>query len=206
MFCDYLCDARYEWVQGVSQTASIRCPTQVCHEWNTVAHLNEYEGNPAGVPSATTSCRRLFDYLDDRVERVARSGRKGALGGAARRPDDQDARTPSGCAATSCAASRWPTCGPTRTSPSGAPTDRSTCATARPSKGGVPRRRTVLAVPEFDWAIGGLRQWVEEARPLLDPGDHPALWLTERLHSDLAQAPRQAVLRGCATRPVWTRH
>jgi site-specific recombinase XerD len=48
-------------------------------------------------------------------------------------------------------------------------------------KGGVPRRRTVLAVPEFDWVIAGLRQWVEEARPILDPADHPALWVTERL-------------------------
>ena len=59
----------------------------------------------------------------------------------------------------------------------------------------MPRRRTVLAVPEFDWAIGGLRQWVEEARPLLVPGDHPALWLTERLHRISLQAPRQTVLR-----------
>ena len=31
-------------------TASVRCPSQVCHEWNTVAHLNEYEGNPARRP------------------------------------------------------------------------------------------------------------------------------------------------------------
>jgi site-specific recombinase XerD len=39
----------------------------------------------------------------------------------------------------------------------------------------------VLSVPEFDWAIEGLRQWVEQARPLLNPGDHSALWVTERL-------------------------
>ncbi|MHB1534823.1 MAG: tyrosine-type recombinase/integrase, partial [Acidimicrobiales bacterium] len=48
-------------------------------------------------------------------------------------------------------------------------------------KGGVPRRRTVLAVPEFDWVVAGLRQWVEEGRPILDPGDHQGLWVTERL-------------------------
>ncbi len=36
-------------------------------------------------------------------------------------------------------------------------------------RGGVPRRRTVLAVPEFDWAIDGLSQWVEEARPVAQP-------------------------------------
>ena len=48
-------------------------------------------------------------------------------------------------------------------------------------RGGVPRRRTVLSVPEFDWVIGGMRQWVEQARPIINAADHPALWLTERL-------------------------
>ena len=47
--------------------------------------------------------------------------------------------------------------------------------------GSLPRRRTVLAVPEFDWIVAGLRQWVEEARPLFDAPGNPALWLTERL-------------------------
>jgi site-specific recombinase XerD len=49
------------------------------------------------------------------------------------------------------------------------------------TKGSLPRRRTVLAVPEFDWIVEGLRQWVERARPLFDAEGHPALWLTERL-------------------------
>lgn len=48
------------------------------------------------------------------------------------------------------------------------------------SRGSPPRRRTVLTVPEFDWVTGVLGQWVEEVRPLLAPGQHPALWVTER--------------------------
>jgi integrase/recombinase XerC len=47
--------------------------------------------------------------------------------------------------------------------------------------GSLPRRRTVLAVPELDWIVTGLTQWVEEARPLFEAADHPALWVTERL-------------------------
>jgi integrase/recombinase XerC len=39
----------------------------------------------------------------------------------------------------------------------------------------------VLPVPEFGWAIAGLHQWTEQARPILRPADHPALWVTERL-------------------------
>jgi integrase/recombinase XerC len=48
-------------------------------------------------------------------------------------------------------------------------------------RGSLPRRRTVMTVPEFDWVVDGMRQWVEQVRPLFRAGDHPALWLTERL-------------------------
>jgi integrase/recombinase XerC len=78
MFCDYLCDPRYGWVQECRERFGL-VPSQPCHEWNTVAHLNDYEGNPARRPFSYDELQVLFDYLDDRVERVARLGRKGAL-------------------------------------------------------------------------------------------------------------------------------
>jgi DNA-binding Xre family transcriptional regulator len=48
------------------------------------------------------------------------------------------------------------------------------------SRGSPPKRRTVLTVPELGWVVDLLREWVEEIRPLLAPGHHPALWITER--------------------------
>ena len=48
------------------------------------------------------------------------------------------------------------------------------------SNGSPPKRRTVLTVPEMDWAVPVLQQWVEEMRPLFSPGSLPALWVTER--------------------------
>jgi integrase/recombinase XerD len=48
------------------------------------------------------------------------------------------------------------------------------------SKGGPPKRRTVLTVPELDWVVEVLDQYVTEVRRLLSPGAHPALWVTER--------------------------
>jgi site-specific recombinase XerD len=48
------------------------------------------------------------------------------------------------------------------------------------SRGGPPRRRTVLTVPEMDWIVPVLEQWVDELRPRFAPGAHPALWITER--------------------------
>ena len=44
-----------------------------------LAHLNDYEGNPARRPFSYDELQALFDYLDERVDRVAHSGRKGAL-------------------------------------------------------------------------------------------------------------------------------
>src|SRR5680860_1559959 len=179
MFCDYLTDARYDWPRQCRDRFD-QVPTQVCHEWNTVAHLNDYEGRPGRRPFTYDELQVLFDYLDERVERVAGSGRKGAL--AALR-DAQMIKT-----AYAFGLRRNELC-------------RLDVADLRPNphmrdwgtygsvhvrygkaiRGGIPRRRTVLAVPEFDWAIAGLRQWVEQARPILNAGDHPALWVSERL-------------------------
>lgn len=48
------------------------------------------------------------------------------------------------------------------------------------SHGSPPKRRTVLKVPEMDWVAPVLGDYVTEVRPLLGPGKHPALWVTER--------------------------
>jgi site-specific recombinase XerD len=179
MFCDYLTDARYEWA-GQRRDRFDQVPAQVCHEWSTVAHLNGYEGSPARRPLTHDEMQRLFDYLDDRVDRVARSGRKGAL--TALR-DAQMIKT-----AYAFGLRRNELCrldiADLRPNPHVA--DWGTYGSVhvrygKSSKGGVPRRRTVLAVPEVDWVVAGLRQWAQEARPVLGPGDHPALWVTERL-------------------------
>jgi site-specific recombinase XerD len=156
-----------------------RVPVQVCHEWNTVAHLNEYEGRPARRPLTYEELQRLFDYLDDRVEVIANAGKKGSLAalrdaivfktayayGLRRnelcRLDLADLRPNPHMPA-------WGTYGSVHV------------RYGKAVRGGVPRPRTVLTVPEFDWVVSGLRQWVEQARPLFDPADHPALWVTER--------------------------
>lgn len=77
MFFDYLLDVRYGWVSECEQRFGV-IPSQVCHHFNTVAHLNDYEGRPGRRPFTYDELQHLFDFLDTRVERVQRSGRKGA--------------------------------------------------------------------------------------------------------------------------------
>lgn len=179
MFCDYLTDTRYGWLRECRDRFD-QVPAQICHEWNTVAHLNEYEGRPGRRPFTYEELQRLFDWLDDRVEVTARSGRKGAL--AALR-DAQLFKT-----AYAFGLRRNEVCRldladlrPNPRIPQWGPYGAIHVRYGKATRGGVPRRRTVLAVPEFDWAIDGLRQWVEHGRPLFRAGDHPALWVTERL-------------------------
>ena len=179
MFCDYVTDARYEWPRQCRDRFG-QVPTQVCHEWNTVAHLTEYEGRPERRPLSYDELQTLFDYLDARVEHVATSGRKGAL--AALR-DTQMIKT---CYAFGLRRNELCRLDVADLRPNPHVRDWGTYGSlhvryGKAIRGGVPRRRTVLAVPEFDWVIDGIRQWVEQARPILNAADHPALWLTERL-------------------------
>ena len=179
MFCDYVTDARYEWPRQCRDRFGL-VPSQVCHEWNTVAHLTEYEGRPERRPLTYDELQILFDSLDARVEQVASSGRKGALAAL------RDAQMIKTCYAFGLRRNELCRLDVADLRPNPHVRDWGTYGSlhvryGKAIRGGVPRRRTVLAVPEFDWVIAGMKQWVEQARPIINAADHPALWLTERL-------------------------
>jgi site-specific recombinase XerD len=146
---------------------------------DTVAHVTEYEGQPHRRPLTYDEVQALFDAADGQVEEIRSRGRKGALAaqrdaallktvyakGLRRREawgldladlrHNPRARQSAGYGAVFV---RW----------------------GKSSNGSPPKRRTVLTVPEMDWVVPALQQWVEEIRPLFTPGAHPALWVTER--------------------------
>ena len=178
MFGDFLLDARYGWVAQCEERFGA-IPSQVCHDFNTVAHLAEYEGRPGRRPFSYDELQHLFDFLDTRVEQVQRSGRKGAW--AAMR----DAQMVKTCYAYGLR--RRELCNldlpDLRPNPKMRQWDTYGAVHVRFGKAGrgkVPRRRTVLTVPEFDWVVDGMRQWVEDVRPILGWEKLEALWLTER--------------------------
>lgn len=178
LFIDFVTDRRYDWIAECERRFG-QIPVQVCHEWNTVAHLDEYEGRPARRPMTYDEIQTLFDYCDGRVEQIVTAGRKGAL--AALR-DAQMIKTTYAFGLRRREVSRLDIAD-LRTNAQVREWGRYGSLHVRYGKavrGGPPRRRTVLAVPEFDWALDGLRQWVEEARPRMGAGSHPALWVTER--------------------------
>jgi integrase/recombinase XerC len=79
-FTEFLTDARYGWVAGCEREFGPgNHPVAICHGWNTIAHLNDYEGDPEARPFVREEMQRFLDYADDQVDRVARSKRKGTL-------------------------------------------------------------------------------------------------------------------------------
>jgi len=176
LFVAFVCDSRYGWVEECEERFG-RAPALICHEWNTAAHVSEFEGRPGRRAFTLGELQRFFDFADEQVDRVAQTGRKGTVAafrdaalfkvayawGLRRRElvmlDMADLHR-------NAQAPQFGDCGALHVRWGNA------------SRGSPPKRRTVLSV--HDWAVDALRQYVEQVRDGFDPGGHPALWMTER--------------------------
>ena len=78
-FCDYITSPLYDWMEICDHQFG-EVPSQVCLPWNTVAHRFEFEGDGKRRPLSYEEVERLFNTADARVDKLALSGRKGALG------------------------------------------------------------------------------------------------------------------------------
>ena len=178
MFCGYATDARYGWPARCVEWFG-EAPQQILHEWNTVVHVSDYEGHPARRPLTYDEVQALFDAADGRAEEIRSRRRKGVL--AAMR-DAAVLKT-----VYAFGLRRREACGldvaDMRRNPK-APAYGEFGALfvrwGKSSYGSAPKRRTVLTVPEMDWVVPVLDGYLAEVRPLLAPGRHPALWVTER--------------------------
>lgn len=175
-FCDYLVDARYGWGQECLDRFGSH-PVQVCHEWNTVAHVVDVEARPAVRPLTRKEIEKFLDYADDRVDEAQRLGRKGWQAawrdatlfkviyafGLRRREvamldiHDFQANPKAGeFGEFGMCQVRW----------------------GKAMRGSPPRRRTVLAV--MPWSSQVLREYVQNVRPEYADAAGAALWPTER--------------------------
>jgi integrase/recombinase XerD len=78
MFMDFVTDARYGRLALCVERFG-RPPAQILHEWNSVAHVAEFEGQPGRRPLTYDEVQALFDAADGRIEDKRSPGRKGAL-------------------------------------------------------------------------------------------------------------------------------
>ncbi|WP_329460799.1 tyrosine-type recombinase/integrase [Streptomyces sp. NBC_01497] len=176
LFCDYVTSPHYQWPEECEERFGSH-PVQVCHEWNTLAHLTEYEGDPRRRPMTREEVQALLDYADGQVERAGVSGRKGMV--AAYR-DATVFKVIYGWGLRCTEASRLDVEDLYRSAR--APELGSLGAVqvrfGKRSRGSAPRRRMVLSV--MPWAVEALAEYVAVVRPRYAVGEGGALWPTER--------------------------
>jgi site-specific recombinase XerD len=178
MFCDFASDARYGWSAKCLEMFG-SAPQQILHEWNTIAHVAEYEGDPGRRPLSYDEVQALFDAADARVEEIQSRHRKGALTAIR---DSAMLKT-----VYAFGLRRQETVGldvtDWRRNPKVPGYGRFGAVFVRWGKsanGSPPKRRTVFTVAEFDWVVPVLEHYLTEVRPLLAPAQYPAMWVTER--------------------------
>ena len=179
LFTEFLTDnARYGWVAACEEAfGSGVYPVPIVHEWNSISHLNGYEGNPEARPLTREELQRFLDFADDQVDRAMRAKRKGAL--AAYR-DATLFKVMYGWGLRRTETTRLDLVDWGR-NPHAQQFDRYGSLQVRYGKakrGQPPRRRNVKSV--MGWAVDAVRDYVENIRPKFGCEDHPALWVTER--------------------------
>jgi site-specific recombinase XerD len=178
LFSEFLTDARYGWGAACEEAFGPGMhPVAICHEWNTIAHLNDYEGDPEARPFSRAEMQRFLDYADDQVDRAVRAGRKGAL--AAYR-DATIFKVMYGWGLRRTETSKldlvdW---GRNPAAPELGWFGMLQVRYGKAKRGQAPRRRNVASV--MPWAVDAVTDYVENVRPRFGVDDHPAMWVTER--------------------------
>ncbi|MFJ3086788.1 hypothetical protein [Streptomyces sp. NPDC086838] len=176
LFTDLLIDARSGWCPACDEAFGT-FPVAICHEWNTLPHLQDYEGDPEARSFSREELQRFLDYADDQVVRAVKSKRKGAL--AAYR-DATLFKVIYGWGLRRTETSKLDEVDFGRNPQAGQFGRYGTLNVryGKAKKGQQPRRRNVLSV--MDWAVEAVADYVKNVRPRFGFPDHPAPWVTER--------------------------
>lgn len=176
LFCDYLIDPRYGWGEVCIERFGTH-PVQVFHEWNTVRHTAEFEGDPLVRPFSREEVQRLFDFADGQVRHAASLGRKGAM--AAFRDSVLLKMTYAfGLRRAEVLRLSLKDFHHNPKAPEFGNFGSCHVRYGKAAHGSPPRRRTVLTV--FPWIVPVVQQYLDEVRPLYGVGQRTELWPTER--------------------------
>jgi integrase/recombinase XerC len=179
VFLEFVTDSRYGWAQACAERFGA-VPQQIFHEGNSVVHKTEYEGDPRRRPLTYDEVQALFDAADARSGRIGDLGRKGALC-AARDAAVLKTVYAFGLRRTETSCLDLPDLRRNRKAPQFGTFGSLMVRYGKSSKGSAPKRRSVLLVPEMDWIVDVLQDWLSDLRPRFSPGSHGALWITERV-------------------------
>ena len=73
-------DGRYGWAVACEKAFGPGAhPVPNCHEWNTIAHLNDAESKTEARPLSWAELQQFLDYADDHIDRAVPFQTQGAL-------------------------------------------------------------------------------------------------------------------------------
>lgn len=176
LFSEYLTDSRYGWVVECDKQFGT-FPVPICHEYNTIAHLSEYEGRPEARPFTREELQRFLDLCDDQVDRAVRAKRKGALA-AYRDATLFKVVYAWGLRRTETSKLDLVDWGRNPAAPEFGRFGMLHVRYGKAVRGQPPRRRNVASI--MPWAVEAVEDYVLNIRPRFGYPDHPALWVTER--------------------------
>jgi integrase/recombinase XerC len=166
LFMAYLTNPAYAWQARCRELFGVT-PVQVCHDWNTARHLEQYEGTPERRPLDDAEKARLFAAADARVETARASSDKGLVT-AWRDSVMLKLLYGSGCRISELVALEL---ADLHRHPAAPEFGRYAVVHIRHGKaspGSGPRRRAVQMV--LPWVVEAVRQYVEWVRPELPAG------------------------------------
>lgn len=175
-FCDFLCSPHYGWADECERRFGTH-PIQVCHEWNTRPHVQDYEGDPRRRPLTRRELQTFFDQADGEVDVRLSAGRKGA---AAAYRDATLMKVIYGWGLRAREALMLDTVDFYRNPklPTFGDLGFVRVRFGKASRGSPPKPRTVATV--MPWAAVALADYVENVLPMMRQDHKSAVWVSER--------------------------
>ncbi len=178
LFLEFVSDPRYGWPAECLRRFG-QAPAVVLHEWNSTVHVSVFEGRPGRRALTYDEVQALFDAADQRVEDILARRCKGSLA-AVRDAAMLKMVYAYGLRRRECCGLDVADLRHNPSIPDFGTRGALFVRWGKASKGSAPKRRTVLTVPEMDWVVPVLDDYLAEVRPQLVAAAHPALWVSER--------------------------
>jgi integrase/recombinase XerC len=180
LFIGYVRDPQYGWQAECLRHFQAECE-MICHEGNMIIHASDYEGMPVKRSFTFDELETFFACADAQAALILRSRRKGAL--AALR-NSAMLKVAYGFGVRRYALTMLDI-DDFISNPEALQFGQYGALSIRYGKavkGGQPRPYLVFAIPEMDWVIQAIKQYVTEIRPHYKPNEKSrnALFLTER--------------------------
>lgn len=179
-FCSYLCEPAYRWVPFCEKVFN-DVPSQIVFDWNSPRHTTDDAVPPRRRALTLGEMEALFEAADDIADEEYAAGSKGWL------PALRDSIAIKvgyayGLRRRELTMLEYVDFGPNPHVPAYGNYGSVQVRWAKGTKGSGPRRRTVLTVPQFEWVVDLLKDWVSPVgRELFATADRSAaMWPSER--------------------------